>query len=83
MPEKRPAYRANRPHREFITTLSDKVRGIDDMEAAFVKQLKTRFEVIHHADLQFFEQEFSHLSQIDQDSQKPIFQPRSFVEAIE
>lgn len=45
MPKKRPEYRADRDHLDFLSTLKDHLISIDDFEKKVEKQLSEKFDI--------------------------------------
>lgn len=46
LPAKRPAYRRDRPHTDFITGLSDKISSIEDFEREIISQTTKHFGTV-------------------------------------
>ena len=46
IPEKQPAYRENRKHTDFLTTLSNHFTSLDVLESKLEHELKNRFDVM-------------------------------------
>lgn len=47
MPKKRPEYRADRAHEDFLTNLKDHLSSVDVFEEKIEKQLNTKFDLCH------------------------------------
>ena len=54
MPAKKPEYRNNRSHTEFLQPMSHKYNHMDDIESEIIKCLGSEFDMEHlsHEDLQ-------------------------------
>eukprot|EP01036_Dinobryon_divergens_P024353 gene24350-32795_t len=75
IPKKRPAYRGDRNHGDFITSLSDKISSVEDFEDALQQELSRHYTVTRSTD-------FSDILEVpfhkDDD-----FKPRTVVECID
>ena len=47
MPKKRPEYRADRDHLDFLSPMKDYMTSIEDFESEVEKQLSRKFEITH------------------------------------
>ncbi len=78
MPKKRPEYRGDRSHLDFITKLSSHVSSVEAFEAAIRAELSRSFDITHDVlDQQGYEQYRGELEAVKGD-----FVPRSIVEQI-
>jgi hypothetical protein len=47
MPKKRPEYRADRDHLDFLSPMKDHLSSIEDFESKIEEQLSLKFDVCH------------------------------------
>ena len=76
-PKKRPEYRGDRNHLDFLTKLSDNVKNVDAFENAIVRQLETMFSVTLMRDGGEIQEYKDYL-----ESKKGDFVPRSKIEVL-
>ena len=77
LPKKRPSYRGDRKHSDFITTLSDKIVSVDDFERELHSELEKHYIVSTHSNFDEIFENFTH----DKDSGKE-FKARTVIESL-
>lgn len=78
IPKKRPEYRGDRSHNDFITRLSSHVKSVDAFEAEIYAELSTRYQMV--GDVRG-DEEYAQF-RAEMDKCKGTFQPRSIIEQL-
>ena len=59
IPKKRPEYRQDREHQDFLTTLNQRFASVQAFEDRLVQQLESAFDVTHLSPGEVFDMEAS------------------------
>jgi hypothetical protein len=74
IPKKRPAYRGDRNHGDFITTLCDKISSVEVFEQTLQNELSQHYAVTRYTDFREI---------LDPFQEADDFQPRTIMESLD
>ena len=77
MPKKRPSYRGDRPHSDFITCMYDKMSSVEDFESELLQEIQKHYQVTYHPYNSGIYQQHLEQSQLIDCAGKALFEPRT------